>query len=233
MKFILGAIVAIVILVGLFVVIADRANTHKKELEIKQAQEQKLLEEAQLQKQKEEADRARAAREKKAKEEAAIAKAAQEKKVKEEAGKTEQYKNRLALAEKEVADANAIYIPLVNKVEELKKDVTVLQAQWEALDAKASAAESKANYAQEVFVRSLDRNSKASLQERNRLSMESKSYAAKALSERGVADRKKNVLDLKKDEFKQAEQSLIEAQTVLQTKKDTLEAIKKENSERK
>jgi hypothetical protein len=63
--------------------------------------------------------------------------------------------------------------------------------------------------------------------------MESKSYAAKALSEREVADRKKNVLDLKKNELKQAEQSLIEAQTVLQTKGDTLEAIKKENSEKK
>ncbi len=233
MKFILGAIVAIVILVGLFVVITDRASTQKKDLEIKQAQEQKLLEEAQLQKQKEEAARARAAQEKKSKEEASIAKASQEKKAKEEAGKTEQYKIRLALAEKEVADANAIYTPLVDKVEELKKDVTVLQAQWEALDAKASAAENKADYAKKVFAESLNSNSKASLQERNRLSMESKSYAAKALSERGVADRKKNVLDLKKDELKQAEQSLTEAQTVLQTKKDALEAIKKENSEKK
>jgi len=244
MKFILG-IVLLIIIFGSFIVIVDKMGSHNKEIALKQAEEQRAIEARQLRRaelRKMEIQKESEKVKLTAQQEAEKAKLLAEKEAKEEDKRIKTHPSRLALAEKEVADANSIYDPLIEKVKELKKTVAIAQGQWATLEQNAKGLERQENATKntkdraegqyQTSRRGSGQGNPLSQSERDVASKTNRGFTAKAADARAEAERKKVALDLLKGELSEAEKKLAEAKMILQTKKDTLEAIKKENLER-
>jgi hypothetical protein len=241
MKFILGIIVAGVVAIGSFIVVFDRIAAHKKEIALKQEEAQKLVvaeqvRQAELRKLEiqKEAEKARLLAKQEA--EKKILLAEKEKQTEEERIRT--HPARLTLAEKEVADANSIYTPLFEKAAEMKKKVAVLQGQYETLDIIAKGLEKQIGLAKDTkdraegqyrtVNRATGTGTRLNQTERETSAQKARGLTTKATAAREEADRKKVVLDFTKDELKETQNKLVESETILQTKRDVLEAIKRE-----
>ncbi len=241
MKFILGSVLVIVVIVGSFLVVFDRIESHKKEIAFKQAEEQRAIEARQLRRaelRKMEIQKESEKVKLTAQQEAEKAKLLAEKEAKEEGERIKTHPSRLAFAEKEVADANSICTPLAEKVKELKKTVAITQGQWATLEQTAKGLEKQTGAAKDTKDRAEGQyqtsrrgsgiGGRLKQDEREAARGFNRALTTKAAEARAEAERKKVALDLLKGELSEAEKNLAEAKMILQTKKDTLEAIKKE-----
>lgn len=143
----------------------------------------------------------------------------------------------LALAEKEVADANSIHISLVHKVAKLKKSVVILQGQYEILEENAKGLEQQVESAKDTKDRAEGQyrttkrrpgiGKRLSERERDEATRRYNGLIAKAADARAAVDRKKIVWDFLKEALYEAEKELAKAETTLQIKQEILKATKK------